>query len=212
MYLHEAAYLFKDLHLVVYLLSLKNATMFYTSLLTSHEFLSACDSEIFKMLVKLGADYNATLANFANAPFVCVLARLGQFRLLSELVKLTNLRDEAIYGYEDRKGTSCLCYATQYDRFECAKFLIENNAAQSPQQMITKVDSTGYCALAYACEAKKDLRHFVEYYLSFLNTTSAADIRCLLSQALVLCSLNSNVNCLNYLVRGHFIILGVENN
>jgi hypothetical protein len=198
-YLNESTYLFKDSNLANYLLSIKHSTSFYTNLLISNEFLSICDVEIFKMLIKLGADFNVCLSNFSNAPFICVLARLGQHRLLSELVKLKNLKEETIYNYEDKKGSNCLCYATQYDKFECARFLVENIA--NSFQAIIKMDTTGYCALAYASESKKDLKHFLEFYLSHLVGNSFLDVKFLIVQSLVLCSLNSNVNCLNYMVR-----------
>jgi len=198
-YLNESTYLFKDFNRLVYLLSLKHSTQFYTNLLISNDFLSICDVEIFKTLIKLGADYNACLTSFSNAPFICVLARLGQIKLLSELIKIKNLNEETVFNYEDKKGTNCLCYATQYDRFECAKFLVENNA--HPFKIIIKMDTTGYCALTYASESKRDLKHFLEYYLMQLIGNSLLDVKFLFVQSFVLVSLNSNVNCLNYMVR-----------
>ena len=197
-YLNESAYFFKDFNLVIYLLSIKNSTSFYTNLLISNDFFSICDTETFKMLLRLGADYNACLPNFSNAPFVCVLARLGQYKLLSELVKIKNLKEETIFNYEDKKGSNCLCYATQYDRFECAKFLVENST--HPFQVIIKMDTFGYCSLSYASESKKDLKHFLEFYFAHLIGNDLSDVKFLFVQSLVLCSLNSNVNCLNYMV------------
>ena len=197
-YLSESTYLLKDFNLFIYLLSLKNSVHFYTSLLISNDFLATCDLDIFRILIRLGADYTVSLSTFSNVPFICVLARLGQFRLLSELVKLKNLKEETVYNYEDKNGTNCLSYATQYDKFECAKFLIENTV--HPIQVIIKMDNMGYCALTYASESKRDLKHFLEYYLNYLVCNSFFDVKFLFTQSLVLNALNANMNCLNYLV------------
>lgn len=59
---------------------------FYTSLLVSPEFLAMHSSNVFRVLVKLGADLSAGVSHFDNTPFVCVLARLGYKHLISILI------------------------------------------------------------------------------------------------------------------------------
>lgn len=59
---------------------------FCTSLMLSSEFLSMPSASVFRVLLKLGADLNAEVEYYDNAPFVCVLARLGFKHLLSMLV------------------------------------------------------------------------------------------------------------------------------
>jgi len=75
------------LNTIAYMLSLyMPGGQIYTSLLVSSEFLSAPNSNIFRVLVKLGADLNAGVEYFDSVPFICVLARLGFKHLLNVLV------------------------------------------------------------------------------------------------------------------------------
>jgi hypothetical protein len=68
---------------------------FYTSLLVSPEFLSMHSSSVFRVLVKLGANLSAGVAHFENAPFICVLARLGYKHLIAMLVNEFGCRFQA---------------------------------------------------------------------------------------------------------------------
>lgn len=68
---------------------------FYTSLLVSPEFLAMHSSNVFRVLVKLGADLNAGVSHFDNTPVVCVLARLGYKHLISILINEFGCRFEA---------------------------------------------------------------------------------------------------------------------
>lgn len=67
---------------------------FYTNLLVSCEFLGSADPNVFRVLIKIGADLNANVAYFENIPLTCALARLGHFHLLEILIHDFNLQLE----------------------------------------------------------------------------------------------------------------------
>ena len=70
--------------------------------MVSAEFLSVGSSNTFRLLVKLGADLNADVGYFENAPFMCVLARLGYKHLLAVLV--------TEFGYEFQSDKVYVCF------------------------------------------------------------------------------------------------------
>ncbi len=75
------------LNAIAYMLSLYVPSgQVCTGLLVSAEFLSAPNSNMFRVLVKLGADLSAGVEYFENVPFICVLAKLGFKHLLHILV------------------------------------------------------------------------------------------------------------------------------
>ena len=186
-----------------------NNSSIYTNLMVSSEFLASADLALFRIMLKLGANYNTNVSSFNNIPFVCVLARLGHVSLINELlsqlgVKLNSslLDDESKYlSLADQNGTNCLCYATQYAQLDCVKFIIENS--KEPVGLITQLDSNGYCALTYASSSKKDLSSLLEYFVNVIISNEGNELSCiklLLEQALVLSAMNSNKNCLVYLI------------
>ncbi|CAF0926663.1 unnamed protein product [Brachionus calyciflorus] len=165
-----------------------------TNLLISSDFLSWPDLDLFRFFIKLGVNVNQTVTYFNNSPLMCVLASLGHVELIKELLNYSNLI------FHDKNGTNCLCYATQYDQFECAKYILENSL--DPVSMIIQLDSNGLCALTYACLSKKDPVHFLDYYFKLIKSSIGLNsIKLLVEQALVLSSESGNLNCLIYLIK-----------
>jgi ankyrin repeat protein len=180
----------------------------YTSLLISSEFLSRPDPNLFRILLRLGADFNSNVDYFNSVPFICVLARLGYSKLLLILVNEFNVLfdSESNTNFQDQNGTNCLSYATQFGHIECAKLILDNSKNQI--KMISKIDLNGYCALTYASAMyNKNILDLLDYFIRKLNQNNNSNddfpiterIK-LMQQALVLSSLNANKKCINYLI------------
>jgi ankyrin repeat protein len=196
-----------------------NLENIYTEILLSSEFLAHPDEDLMKVLLKLKANYNSNVLYFDNSPFVCVLARLGHTQLLKVLINhlkckfhvnnhsqneksLVSAKDNVQLNCVDQNGTNCLCYATQYAQIDCIRFIVENSA--DPIQIITQLDSSGYCALTYLCLSKKDLQHILKYFIEIIQANDPQNglnfVKHLLVQTIVLSSFNGNKNCLSYLI------------
>ena len=67
---------------------------FYTNLLVSSEFLGSGDPNVFRVLIKIGADLNANVPYFENIPLTCALARLGHIHFIEILIHDFNLQLE----------------------------------------------------------------------------------------------------------------------
>jgi ankyrin repeat protein len=216
-YLSESV---KNFDSIVYLLNLYvNLENIYTEIMISSEFLTNPDLDLMKIFLKLNANYNSLVLYFDNSPFVCVLARLGHSQLLKVLLNHLNCKfqvhdhiqiENQYISFEtkgqlnwvDKHGSNCLCYATQHDKFECVRFIVENS--MDPIKIITQMDSKGYCAFTYSCLSKKDLHHILQYFMEVIQANDPKNglkiVQDLLVQSIVLSSSNGNKNCLNYLI------------
>jgi ankyrin repeat protein len=175
----------------------------YTNLLISAEFLASPEPNLFRVLLRLGADSNANVEYFNSVPFICVLARLGYTKLLQILVNEFDMLFDLNSSCQDQNGINCLSYATQYGHIETAKFILENSKNQV--KLITNVDLNGFCALTYcACvTSNKNILDLMDLFVRKLNQNeelTAMDRVKLIQQSLVLSSLNANKKCLNYLI------------
>ncbi|RMZ96169.1 TANC1 isoform X2 [Brachionus plicatilis] len=176
-----------------YLKSTHTLQSLISALVVSGEFLSWPSVHLFQLFLQLGIDCNQTVAYFNNSPLICVLASLGHTDLIHQLL-MHNAQTNTL----DQNGTNCLCYATQYDQLECAKFILDRST--EPVSMITQLDSNGLCALTYASLSKKDLFHLLDLYIQCVQSrTSLSSIRLLIEQAFVLAAGHGNLNCLIYL-------------
>lgn len=173
--------------------SANNLQNVISNLVVSGEFLSWPDLDLFRLFLKLGIDCNQTVAYFNNSPLICVLASLGHTDLIQEL-----LIHDIQTNTQDQNGINCLCYATQYDQLECAKFLLERSS--DPVSMITQLDSNGLCALTYASLSKKDMYQFLDLYIHCIQKSlSLSSVKLLIEQSVVMAASNGNLNCLIYL-------------
>jgi hypothetical protein len=147
-----------------------------------------------RLLLKLGADYNARLAYFNRAPLSCVLACLGHTSLLKELVN--HLGAEFKFTFDsssssssssssasstppldivDENGTSLLSYATQHNQIECCRFILASSA-HPVAQMLTRPDSTGVCPFTYVVAMPRhDMIELLDFYMKLLLAWSPSD-------------------------------------
>lgn len=162
-------------------------------LVMSGEFLSWPNVHLFRLCLQLGVDCNRTVAYFNNSPLICVLASLGHTHLIQELLD----HDDQMNTH-DPNGTNCLCYATQYEQIECAKFILDKS--DDPITMITQLDSNGLCALTYASLSKKDHYQFLDLFIQCVQVKmDLHSIKLLIEQSMVLAASSGNLNCLIYL-------------
>lgn len=171
----------------------------YTNLLTSSEFLSSPDPNLFRILLRLGGDYTTRVSYFNGTPFVCVLARLGYAKLLQILISEFSLVFDLTLV--DSNGTNCLAYATQHGHTECAKLILDNSLDQIG--LISQIDLNGMCALTYAsaaCSRSTDLLDLYVKKLTQAGEITQAERNKLMQQAFVLSAMNANKKCLMYLL------------
>ena len=169
---------------------------FYTNLMISAEFLCSniTNANMFRVLIKLGANLTAQVPHFNHMPFMCVLARLGHTSFLRVLTDEFEVRFEA--DCVDKQRSNMLSLATQQGHLECAKFILEHSTSQV--RMLTQLDSSGLCGLIHAVTSPAHSVELLDYYVKRLGPPEANGK--LIQQALVWSASSGNRACLNYLV------------
>ena len=132
----------------------------YTDLLTSSHFLAAAaafEPDVMRLLVDLGADYNAVVSQpptTPGVPFACALARLGLSDAIEQLLSRLDESDKrqqldsSDLVCVDERGTNMLSHAARQGHVRTCKLILAK--CRRPRDMITQTDTSGHCAFTHA--------------------------------------------------------------